>query len=81
MWDLRNVDLNFRGKLSNKLMAASLVMCFYLRYGCHAHSHVCNKIEKGFIWIYVVLVVDILNATLLISQLLKNLYFLLVNAE
>ena len=48
-------------------------MCFYLRYGCHAHSHVCNKIEKGFIWIYVELVVDILNATLLIWQIL-NIY-------
>ena len=28
MWDLRNVDLNFRGNLSNKLMAASLVCVF-----------------------------------------------------
>ena len=28
MWDIRNVDLNFRGNLSNKLMAASLVCVF-----------------------------------------------------
>ena len=28
MWGLRNVDLNFRGNLSNKLMAASLVCVF-----------------------------------------------------